>query len=243
MGGTGERQRTFVIRRVVEERADAVLAFHSQFLTEHLWPRTLEEFEDLARGESLLEALETTDGREELVGLCYVMHGQEPEPPGAPRDEFGGMFVVGKCRTLGVGTVLGMVAISKHFAWDPPQGRLIAHVHEANPLPRTVLQEQLGFVKVGQEIPPVDPPPSVARNKDGKVVGHLFEFQRRKLVEFADWLESFAGTMAGKEGVSFEIDLPLVGEYRAQAVEALRSLGTHGGHVTISTPIDEQTGP
>ena len=50
--------RSFVIRQVMEERVPAILDFHTRYLTEHIWPRTLDVFRDLAQKECLFEAVE-----------------------------------------------------------------------------------------------------------------------------------------------------------------------------------------
>src|SRR5437867_7482033 len=94
--------RSFVIRQVMEERVPAILDFHTRYLTEHIWPRTLDEFRDLAQKECLFEAVERTDGTEKIVGICYTKDDQEPESPGQQRVEFGGAFVTEECRGLGL---------------------------------------------------------------------------------------------------------------------------------------------
>lgn len=223
----GETGRSFVIRIAAESRTEAILEFHKKHLTEHLWPRTLKQIKELANDERLYEVVEIRGAEEILVGLCYITQGQEPEPPTAERDEFGGVYTSDDCRGYGIASALGKIAISNHFAWDPPRGRLIAHVHEANELPRRVLQEQLGFVQNGQEIPPAEVvPENMKRNKDGQVVGHLFEFQRKTLLKFADWVENFSGTAEGPAGKSWlRIELPLITTYREAAVTALREQG------------------
>jgi RimJ/RimL family protein N-acetyltransferase len=219
--------RAFTLRIARENEVPLVLAFHRSYLTEHLWPRTLEQFERLAREECLYVIFEKVGNAEELVGMCYVMDGKEPEL-NTERLEFGGIYVTEGCRGYGVATALGIIAISNHYAWDPPKGRLIAHVHEANQMPRGMLQEQLGFILVGQEIPPPDiAPASMARNENGEVVGDLFQFESSTLLRFADWIENFSGTIGGKSGESdLFVDLPLIVSSRREAVEALRDLGS-----------------
>jgi len=222
--------RSFVIRQVVDDRVPVALAFHRDHLTEYLWPRTRDEFEALVQEESLYEAVERTGGANDIVGICYVTDGEEPQRPGMPRLEFGGVYVTDECRGLGVAKALGIIAISNAFAWDPPQGRLIGHVHEANPLPRP-LMERLGFVLVGQEIPPPEvAPPTMARNARGEVVGDLFEFRRETLARFADWIEAFDGRLvAERERVvsQLEVQLPLMVAYRPEALVALRNIASN----------------
>ena len=224
---TAPASRSFLIRIADESRTDDILAFHKQHLTEHLWPRTFAEFRELAEEGCLYEALETTSGEEKLVGLCYVKHGEEPLSAATERAEFGGVYVTAACRGWGIAQALGIVAISNHFVWDPPKGRMIAHVHEHNPLPRSLLEKQLGFVRNGEEIPPAAAvPANMKRNAQGQVVGHLFEFQRTTLLKFADWIESFSGFLDSKVGKSkLKIALPSMNQYKTDTLTALRDLG------------------
>lgn len=219
--------RSFLVRISVESRAEEILAFHNEHMTEHLWPRTLEQFKELAEQGCLYEALETTGGAEEMVGLCYIAHGAEPTSPKTERAEFGGVYITDECRGCGIATALGKVAISNHFVWDPPKGRMIAHVHEYNPLPRGLLEKQLGFIRNGEETPPAEVvPASMKRNAEGKVVGHLFEFQKTTLLKFAAWIERFSGTLESKAGISnLRIALPSMTQYKADTIAALRDLG------------------
>ena len=227
MASKGSTGRSFVIRIAVESRTEDILEFHKRHATEFLWPRSLEQIEEYANEERLFEVIEVNENEDELVGLCYIAHGEEPDPPNAERDEFGGVFTTEDCRGHGIASALGIIAISNYFAWDPPSGRLIAHVHEDNPLPRGVLQKYLGFFQNGHEIPPAaQVPKSMKKNKGGEVVGHLFEFQRKTLLEFADWIENFPGTVEGPAGKSkLRIDLPLTTTHRGIAIATLRDQG------------------
>lgn len=216
------------------------MEFHRAHLTEHLWPRSEKEFRELAEDECLLEVVELKApqflqwlvGRhcEELVGLVYVKTATEPNSS-VERAEFGGIFVVESCRGFGLAGALGIVSISNYFVLNnPPPGRMIAHVHEFNEKPRRVLENQLGFHKVGEEIPPDEvAPKSMKRNERGQVVGHLFEFDRARLAKFADWIETFDGITRGKEGeAALEVTLPAVTKNREQTTEALRDLSGVG---------------
>ena len=69
-------------------------------------------------------------------------------------------------------------------------------------------------------------PATMARNKEGFVIGDLFQFDRAKLLAFADWIEEFSGTISGKSGDSkLFIDISSINSHRDEAVEALRDLG------------------
>jgi hypothetical protein len=226
MGEATQKRRSFTFRIAHEDEVPHVLDFHKRYLTEHLWPRTLEEFERVAKDNCLYVAFETMENAEVLVGICYVMHAEDPKRLNTERLEFGGVYVIDGCRGYGVATALGILAISIHHVWDPPGGPLVAHVHEANQLPRGMLQEHLGFVLVDREIPPSGiAPPSMARNQDGNVVGDLFRFDPAELLRFADLIEKFSGTISGKSGESdLYVDLPSVVSHRDEAVQALRDL-------------------
>ena len=64
------------------------------------------------------------------------------------------------------------------------------------------------------------------RNENDQVVGHLFEFKRATLLSFADWIETFDGTITGKNGTStLRVDLQIMA-VKADAISALRDLGS-----------------
>jgi GNAT superfamily N-acetyltransferase len=148
MAPSSAPNRSFAIRVVAEDRAEEVTTFHKAHITPYLFPRDVQFFENMARLGCLYEVIETTDGAEGMVGVCYITEAREDD--GSPRWEFGGVFVHASCRGLGVGSTLGVVAMSSHFVWDPipATARLIAHVHEHNNEPRAIMTGKLGFVLV-----------------------------------------------------------------------------------------------
>ena len=160
--------------------------------------------------------------------MCYVMEGEEPE--GGRRWEFGGVCVSDELRGYGIGSALGVLAISSHYLYEPPHKgeRLIAHVHIDNSLPRHMLEVQLGFVQVGQETPPPEVvPPGLQRNAKGKVVGDLYEFRISTLDKFADWLETFDNRVEGRGGyLTTNLNLQFFQADRATAIQALRELAS-----------------
>jgi len=213
-----------------------VHAFHLSHTTEFMWPRTSLELEKYAEQRALLVARlrNTAEGTEHIVGMCYLAEGEEPE--GGRRWEFGGVYVSAELRGCGVGSALGILAISSHYLEEhdqPPEigERLIAHVHEYNRDPRRVLESQLGFVRVGKEVPPSDVvPPSLQRNPNGEVVADLYEFRVPTLERFADWLEVFDGRVRGKEAsLTTILNISLFShKYRAEAIQLLRQLASLG---------------
>lgn len=215
----------FVIRLASAERASIILKFHTAHVGEYLWPRTLKEIRRMIEDECLYELVEPYQVGVKLVGICYIAPGEEPDST-ANRREFGGIFLLEKYRgkALGLAKFFGMAAISEHFIWDNSGERMIAHVHEENTLPRRLLTQDLGFTEVGKEIPPRHiVPKNMKKNKDGDVVGDLFEFQHEKLADFATWLSTFRGTVKGEVTSKMKLDLT-IGRKRKDAVKALSKL-------------------
>jgi predicted GNAT family acetyltransferase len=198
-----------------EADLSAGYAFHQQNAGEYLWPRGRDEFASLASSRQLF-ALKTP---EHVVGLCYVAQGDG-------RWEFGGIYVSEALRGRGAASALGRVAIATAYLNLNPD-ELIAHVHEFNEAPRSLLTEQLGFAATGtQEVPPADAPPlSMRRNEDGQVVGDVFRHDRTSLIEFADWFEAFDGTLHGKDEAETDLALDVaVWKHRERLIPALREL-------------------
>jgi len=219
-----------IARARCEDVAD-VHEFHQSQATEFIWPRTRNELDQLADEGALLvvRANDGTAQSEFIVGMCYVMEGEEPE--GERRWEFGGVCVSDEYRGYGIGTALGVLAISSHYLYDePPQKgeRLIAHVHKDNSLPQPMLEAHLGFVRVGQETPPSEVvPPGLRKNSRGEVVGDLYEFRIANLDKFADWLETFGGWVKGRNGyLTTHLNLQFFQLGRANAIQTLRQLAT-----------------
>jgi ribosomal protein S18 acetylase RimI-like enzyme len=218
------------IARARSEDVTDVHAFHISQATEFIWPRTHNELDQLADKGSLLvaRANDVTLQNEYIVGMCYVMKGEEPE--GERRWEFGGICVSNEFRGYGIGSTLGILAISSHYLYEPPQKaeRLIAHVHHNNSLPRNMLEAQLGFILVGQEAPPLEVVPlGLQRNANGKVVGDLYEFRILTLDKFADWLETFDNRIEGTRGyLTTNLNLQFFQAGRTAAIQALRELAS-----------------
>jgi len=224
--------QTFTVSIAIARHEDvaAVHKFHQNQANEFIWPRTTDELYQLADVGSLFIALasDASTNDEHIVGMCYVKEGEEPK--GGRRWEFGGICVSDEFQGYGLGSAMGLLAISSHYIHEPPQKeeRLIAHVHEDNSLPRRMLEAQLGFVQVGQEIPPSEvAPPELQRNAEGQVVGDLYEFRTSSLDAFADWLETFEDQIEGKRGdVTTKLNLRFFKENLDAAIEALRDIAS-----------------
>lgn len=214
------------MERARNEDVAAVSEFHRSQSTEFIWPRTPDKLKELADDGSLfiVHADDIVKRGKYIIGMCYLMEGEEPE--GGPRWEFGGVYVSDEFRGYGIGTALGVTAISSHYLYNPPpkDERLIAHVHVDNISPRNMLATRLGFVLVGQETPPSEVvPPGLRRNLNGEVVGDLYEFKIPILDKFADYIEAFDGRLEGKKGYLItHLNLQYIRADRANSIKSLR---------------------
>src|SRR5690606_25956758 len=112
---------------------DSVFAFYGSFLTEFLWPRTIEEIREMADDGQLFAAAES----EQILACCYM----KPLGPGDISDvlrhvidvadayEFGGVLVDDAARGRKIGSTLGRMSLAVVSAMASPSG-IIAHVHE-----------------------------------------------------------------------------------------------------------------
>lgn len=229
------RDISVTIARARCEDVTEVHKFHQSQATEFIWPRTVSDLRGLADDGSLIIAFTTniTAISKQIIGMCYVMKGDEPEGDlaGKLRWEFGGVCVSNNLRGYGLGSAISTIAISSHCVLELPQNgaRLIAHVHEDNDLPRRMLEKQLGFIQRGQEIPPSEIVPStLRRNAEGNVVGDLYVFQAPTLSKFADWLEAMGGKITGKMGdMATDINISLFKDDFDSTIIALRDLAEH----------------
>lgn len=213
----------FVMRLVLDGRASKILAFHKKHITHHLFPRTLEDFESLVGSQSLFEIVEVSGSKDKIVGICYIMEGEDPIDF-SERYEFGGIFILPKFQGLGLATALGILSLSQYCVYDPPTGKIIAHVHENNEDPINLLTTRLGFALTGQETIPdeIAAKLSMEKNASGKVVGNLYDFNFSKLKDFADWLKNFDGKISGGKS-KLEIDLRIWSDLD-NAIKALREI-------------------
>lgn len=167
---------------------EAAHDFHTMRVGEFLLPRLITDFDQFAKDRELWVA---TIGSE-IVATCYVTREDD-----AKEAEFGGIIVrddhEGKS---GLGTAIGIVAISAHFLHDASP--VIAHVHVENPKPLPLLTKRLGFTqRAGEpgEYKKADFEKRLGRSidmkhDDGIIRGHTFDFSRSQLEVFADRLET-----------------------------------------------------
>ena len=188
----GVAPRALTISHAKKADLAAVFAFHLRRAqeSEYLWPRDYSRFSDLVEARQVFIV---KDGAT-VVGLSYLANEIDQEW------EFGGVFVEDESRGLGIAAALGRVAISTLYLFDQPES-LIAHVHEFNNAPRNLLVNQLGFNPTDEQlVAPPEAPQNMKRNAEGDVVGDIFRFEPARLADFADWFESFDGTLSGQAG-------------------------------------------
>lgn len=185
--------------------------FYRSFSTEFLWPRTLEEIEQMAEDGQMFAAAENDD----VLACCYMKpaeHGDEYE--------FGGILVHERGRERKIGSTLGRVALAVISSMATPS-EIIAHVHEENPLPRPLL-ERLGFVATGHKDGPPVAPPGMKRNAEGKVVGDVYRFEFVRFTALADWLDAFSDEVASTPAA-----IPAIRD-RVAVASDLRALAARG---------------
>jgi hypothetical protein len=162
--------------------------FHLKSVGEFLLPRTINQFDMLAKAGELWIAVVGLD----VVASCYVT--REDDQTDA---EFGGIIVRDDWKGTGLASAIGTVAISAHFLHDPAP--LIAHVHVDNQEPLPLLTERLGFTKIDGEPAKLNKaalekerggPISMRADPDGFIRGHTFSFSRTWLATLTDRLES-----------------------------------------------------
>ena len=219
----GENLPRFTVRHASSAALREIHAFHVQNLTGFLFPRTEADFTKLIEDDALFEAVDDNGGR---VAMCYI----KPSDSDANTLEFGGVFVATTCRGTGVADALGIVAITSQLINFTSGGvRLMAHVHELNSDPLK-LMKRLGFERNGEEtVPKEHVPNGVKLNKEGLLIGHVYDFQIKTCRTFADWLERFSGGLEGPVRAQAVIDVPFYRDSRSDALEALRGIADYVG--------------
>lgn len=168
------------------EHLKAAHEFHLKNAGEFLLPRTLDQFDTLAKAGELWVA----EVNHEVVGTCYVTRGDDETDA-----EFGGIILEDNWRGTGLASAIGTVAIAAHFLHDPSP--LIAHVHVDNQDPLPLLTKRLGFTKVEGKPAELNKAKlekdlgktiSMRADEDGIIRGDTFRFSPKWLSECADRL-------------------------------------------------------
>jgi ribosomal protein S18 acetylase RimI-like enzyme len=174
----------FVFRQIPSTAAKEAFAFHVAFPTKgFIWLRSEAELQRYSNDGEVFAVWHA--GSAEIVGICYVTLDGDRN-----RWELGGLSVSSKVQDLGLGTVLARYALARTIAEKSPslsKQEVIAHVHEDNPDPRSLLR-RVGFEQNGQEEAPEWAPIEMKRNAAGKVVGDVFIFPKYKVLELATGL-------------------------------------------------------
>lgn len=180
-------------RAVPKEHAHAAFAFHATASSGFVWPRTVEYIEKLAVNGSLFAAWNKSTGSP--VGLAY---GDKLDERLAEW-EVGGLTVEKSAQKQGLGSVLLQFALVNLFAqnFDPlpqPFPHIVAHVHQDNQRPRSILQklrfEQTGTVRLD----PRTAPSTLKQNTEGLIIGE--QFTGAGLIDLSRWLDSFNGRLS-----------------------------------------------
>lgn len=204
----------FKVQLVTSSRVHLVLDFHHSHAGQYLWPKTLEDLQRFAE-DGLLYELTLN---EVIIGCCYISADNKPE--GSQTYEYGGVFLLPEYRNQGLAGALGKICIANLFVTDTCSPNLIAHVHQDNNDPRSLLQA-LGFEYKETIQVPIDKAPSNMPSKDGFVYGDEFNFNMLQLAKIADWLEGFSGSV--KES-PLDIDIALIKANKPMVVRALREI-------------------
>lgn len=183
---------SFTFALVSSADAPAAFAFHQSAAATnaHIWPRTESDIRQYAENNELFGV--TRGGTGAFVALCYVTLDERTE-----EWELGGLIVDPNFRLLGLATVLLRLALAHTMAFNQPwanKQELIAHVHQENDNPRTLL-DSLGFKHTQiVKIPGTDAPSSMKRDAEGNVTGDKFQFVPQGLHALAQWFAEESAT-------------------------------------------------
>lgn len=194
--------------------------FHLRSVGEFLLPRTLDQFDTLAKAGELWIALVGLD----VVASCYVTRADDE-----PNAEFGGIIVRDDWKGTGLASAIGTVAIAAHYFHDPSP--LIAHVHVDNRDPLLLLTERLGFTKIDGEPAKLNKADlererggtiNMRADPDGFIRGHTFGFSKKWLATLADRLESQKLAKEAVQVANMYFEQPAI----AEMVRTLRDLAS-----------------
>lgn len=201
----GVQRQSFLLAKVPSSAAAEAFLFHEAVSASdsHIWPRTDAEIQEYAESGCLFGVRQMDTG--DFIGLIYAVLNEE-----TATWEVGGLAVSDTVRGLGIGTLLMRFALAHTIVYEMPwhNGQdVIAHVHESNMAPRSIL-ETVGFEHSKQiEISGDTAPASMKRNEAGNVVGDEFRFPRTGIQSLSAWFnEQFDGTIgSGTAAVEFDL--------------------------------------
>jgi len=192
-----------VIAHVQPEEARDAFLWHQGFSSanDHLFPRTLEEYDQFAENRQLRCARDD-DGN--YLGFCY--HRQDEE---TLEWELGGVMVGVQQRGKSLGLILLSVTLGDLLIDSSPldEGQwVISHVVEGNPMPRGLLTTHLKFKHRKELVIPGHMLPGLHTQDDGNVHGDEFEMTvPETLCSLANWCDDWTGTL--RDGTPAEIEL------------------------------------
>ena len=186
-----EQRDILFLAKVTRKDAEVAYHFHERMAANpdsHLWARSEHQIKKLIKDGCVFGAWMGTDKK--LVALCYVALSDNEE-----NWEIGGMAVDDTVKRRKIGTVLLQFALAYMIVHEEPWNtknnqRVIAHVHESNQDPRSMM-EKLGFRAVGSvEVSECENPPKwMKRNTAGKIIGHQYEFPPASSKRLAAWFD------------------------------------------------------
>ena len=192
------------IATVASKDADMAFRFHEKMATtsdSHLVERDEDDFKDLIEN-GYVFGLWIGLG-EKLVALCYVAPSKHDEKSW----EIGGMVVDDTLKQRRMGSLLVRFALAHTIVFQQPwenNQRLIAHVQEGNKDPRRLI-DSLGFHYV-KKVELANPPKSMKRNAEGKVVGDEFELPPAASKALASWFHQELDQLMKQLNVEFGLN-------------------------------------
>jgi GNAT superfamily N-acetyltransferase len=207
-------------RHVDPSEADRAYQWHRAFAdgNSHIFPRTREHYEELARGWQNWCALDD----DELVGLVYYSFDEHDQVW-----ELGGLMVADGQKGRGVGATLMRVALANLLVdLDPLQDQqsVISHVHRDNVAPRNVIEKQLAFAHKGPIQVPSEAVPGLAADADGYVYGELYELKDPETLQaLAAWCDAWEGKLLDGTPAHIELRDSMTLDLWARAIRQMAS--------------------
>ena len=173
------------------EQGPKVYQWHRGFAAadDHIFPRPVESFEQLAEEGQLLYA---ANARGDYLGLAYFrLDGS--------KWEIGGLMVDTREKQHGIGGALTRLTLGHVLFEENPLERgekIVAHVHAENNDPRPLIEQSLKFHHTEHIEVPTAKLPGLKANASGLVVGDEFELTvPDTLLALATWCETWGGKL------------------------------------------------
>jgi len=210
--------RHFVLSFVNGSEVLNVADYYSSISSQFLLPRTPDQVKKFVENQSAFKVTENGT----ICAVCYLNKDNHPTT-NAERWELGGIFVAEPARQEGIASVLVSFALASHLTQDPDSTiPVMAHVHEENDAPRTLLN-RLGFERDEAADEVYDGslfPHTFRKNSAGKVVGHVFKLIELKSV--IKKIQQHKGKL--KSGSTMDVELYFFKTDRSAFIEAIKNV-------------------